>query len=60
MYDNQLRMKSASAADTFDNLKNTLNDAIWLVKMNLMAAARSCDVQCVRAEVVEARFRFVA
>src|SRR5215472_10441321 len=59
-YDNQLGMKAASAADSSDGPKNTLNDAIWLVKMNLMAAARSGDVQCIRTEVVEARFCFVA
>jgi hypothetical protein len=52
--------KAASAAGSPDGLKNTLNDTIWLVKVNLMTAARSGDVQCVRTEVVEARSCFVA
>src|SRR5207302_3223233 len=59
-YDNRLGMKAASAPDSSDGLKNTVNDPIWLVKMNLMAAARSGDVQCVRTEIVEARSCFVA
>ena len=59
-FNNQLRMKTASAAGSPNSLKNTLNYLIWLVKMNLMAAALSSDVQCVRTEVVEARCGFVA
>ena len=52
--------KAASAAGSPDGIKNTLNDTIWLVKVNLMTAACSGDVQRVRTEVVEARSCFVA
>jgi len=59
-YSDRQSTKATSAAGSPDGLKNTLNDTIRLVKVNLMTTARSGDVQCVRTEVVEARSCFVA
>ena len=48
-------MKAASAAGGSDGQKNAPNNTIWLIKMNLMAAAGSDDVQSIRAEIIETR-----